>query len=323
LRSTTVNLGLTETLVRLLEWDRSRRHPILGGVFAEGEISGRSREVLKRGGLSHHLVSPIAKNPSRIPVATDPSRRLERKYYLGLIYWGCGGRTRRCGCSTSKETVRTMHLPTCAAPISRRTQTPEGPWQTMRKRIPSTRKTGRNSAPSGRYYSGGNDTGAMKLALEASADFPTRISSRSSWRQLFEQRPAPECYSVLENATILPSRDNAMCMTFCPMSICLAMEAMKKGRYDEASSDWKGRRIPRAPRDWKPQDPDFRIQDYLTMFTWDKRGHPKAVKKHKENCRVCRAPFPWRNETVKARVEQWYRSPFRTERARRSRNSPA
>ena len=85
---------------------------------------------------------------------------------------------------------------------------------------------------------------------------------------------------MLENATILPfegQRDVHDLFVQC--QICLAMEAMKKGRHDEALKRLEGsKEYPVRLGTGKPQDPDYRVQDYLMVFTYDKMGAPAKAE---------------------------------------------
>ena len=121
------------------------------------------------------------------------------------------------------------------------------------------------------------------------------------------------CYGVLENATILPfegQRDVHELFVQC--QICLAMEAMKKGRYDDAIKRLEGsKEFPVRLGTGKPQDPDYRIQDYLMMLTYDKMG--AAAKAEEAQKRI--AAYSVRNprvgsDSAKARVDQWYQTAF-------------
>jgi len=61
----------------------------------------------------------------------------------------------------------------------------------------------------------------------------------------------------------------------------------------------------------KPHDPDFRVQDYLMAFTYEKMGSSaqagEAQKRIEEYS--ARNPRPG-TETIKARVNQWYATSF-------------
>jgi hypothetical protein len=118
---------------------------------------------------------------------------------------------------------------------------------------------------------------------------------------------------VLENATILPfegQRDVHDLFVQC--QICLAMEAMKKGRYDEALRRLEGsKEFPVRLGTGKPQDPDYRVQDWLMMIAWDKNGAPaKAEEAQKRIAEFAARHSGPGTESVRSRVEQWYRTTF-------------
>jgi len=87
---------------------------------------------------------------------------------------------------------------------------------------------------------------------------------------------------------------------------------MKQGRYEEALKRLEGsKEYPARLGTGKPHDPDFRVQDYLMAFTYEKMGSSaqagEAQKRIEEYS--ARNPRPG-TETIKARVNQWYATSF-------------
>ena len=153
----------------------------------------------------------------------------------------------------------------------------------------------------------------MKTAIEASRRFPDEdLIKILLARTYLNNGRYQECYAVLENATILPfegQRDVHDLFVQC--QICLALEAMKKGRPEEALKRLEGsKEYPVRLGTGRPGDPDFRIQDYLMMLAYDRMGAAskadEALKRiGSYSARTSRAAAD------KAKVEQWFRTSFK------------
>jgi hypothetical protein len=93
------------------------------------------------------------------------------------------------------------------------------------------------------------------------------------------------------------------------------MEAIKKGQYAEAIKRLEGsKEFPVRLGTGKPQDPDFRAQDYLMLLTYGKMG--AAEKAAEAQKRI--ADYSTRNsragsDSARARVDQWYQTSFTTQ----------
>jgi hypothetical protein len=99
---------------------------------------------------------------------------------------------------------------------------------------------------------------------------------------------------------------------FVQCQICLAMEAMKQGRYEDALKRLEGsKEYPVRLGTGKPHDPDYRVQDYLMAFTYEKMGAPaKAGEAQKRIAEYAARNSRGETPTAKARVDQWYSTTF-------------
>jgi hypothetical protein len=155
---------------------------------------------------------------------------------------------------------------------------------------------------------------AMTLAVEASKRFPDEdLIKILLARTYLNSGRYRECYAVLENATILPfegQRDVHDLFVQC--QICLAMEAMKQGRYEDALKRLEGsKEYPVRLGTGKPHDPDFRVQDYLMAFSYEKIGATAKAEEARQRIEGYSSRNPrGGTETVKARVNQWYATTF-------------
>jgi hypothetical protein len=87
---------------------------------------------------------------------------------------------------------------------------------------------------------------------------------------------------------------------------------MKQGRYEDALKRLEGsKEYPARLGTGKPHDPDYRVQDYLMAFTYEKMG--KGAQAADAQKRI--VEYLARNSrggagTVSARVNQWYATTF-------------
>ncbi len=314
-----VNLGLTDDALRVLEAGPEQASIRYWEAYLLREKTPeRSREVLKRAAaLSPYLVFPYREES--IPVFEWADRILpgdwKAKYYLGLIYWGLRRQEEALRLFDGLED-RPDYAPAyiCRAYLEKDSN-PKKALADYEKAQAVDPKDWRNWHHLASYYGEqGMHDRSLKLALEASRRFPDEdLIKILLARTYLNNGRYQACYSVLENATILPfegQRDVHDLFVQC--QICLAMDAMKKGRYDEALKRLEGsKEFPVRLGTGKPQDPDFRVQDYLMMLTWDKKGAPAKAEEVQKRITEYGTRHPRAGvETVKARVDQWYRSTF-------------
>jgi tetratricopeptide (TPR) repeat protein len=317
-----ISLGLEDDARRVLEV--APEHPTIGywhAYLLRKKSPEKSLEVLKKASaLSPYLVFPFREES--IPVYQWAEKTLtgdwKAKYYLSLIYWGLRRQEdalnllNECG---DKPDYAPAYV--CRAWLEKDAN-PQKAIADFEKAHAVDPKDWRNWHHLASYDAEqGMHEKALKLAEEASKRFPDEdLIKILLARTYLNNGRYQACYSVLENATILPfegQRDVHELFVQC--QICLAMEAMKKGRYDEAIKRLEGsREFPVRLGTGKPQDPDYRVQDYLMMLTYDKMG--AAAKAEEAQKRI--AAYSARNprvgsDSAKARVDQWYQTAFTTQ----------
>ncbi len=313
------SLGLKADALRLLESapDQATVRYWQAYLLKEKD-SGRSLEVLKKAAaLSPYLVFPFREE--LLPVYQWAAQALpsdwKAKYYQGLVYWGLR-RTDDALRLFNEFGEQPDYAPAyiCRAWLEKDADSKKA-LADFEKALAVDPKDWRNwNHLAG--YSGelGMHDKALKLAVDAAKRFPDEdlikiLLARSYLNNGFHK----ECYGVLENATILPfegQRDVHDLYVQC--QICLAMEAIKKGQYDEAVKRLEGsKEYPVRLGTGKPQDPDFRIQDYLMSWVFDKSGSPAKAEEAKKRL----AGYSSRNPRVNSRadqaaVEEWFRTVF-------------
>jgi hypothetical protein len=151
---------------------------------------------------------------------------------------------------------------------------------------------------------------SMSLAVEASRRFPDEdLIKILLARTYLNNGRYQECYSVLENATILPfegQRDVHDLYVRCQIS--LALQALKKGRNEDALKRLEGsKEYPVRLGTGKPNDPDFRVQDLLMALAYARLGVPAKAEEAEKRisewaARRSRGPID------RSKIEQWSRT---------------
>ena len=314
-----VNLGLGDDALRLLEVAPEQATIRYWQAYLLREKSPeRSLETLKKAAaLSPYLVFPYREES--IPVFQWADKALpgdwKAKYYLGLIYWGLRrqeealGTLNQCG-----EQPDYAPAYVCRAWLEKDSNSRKALADFERAHAVDP-KDWRNWFHLASYYDElGMHDKAMTMAVEASKRFPDEdLIKILLARTHLNNGRYRECYSVLENATILPfegQRDVHDLFVQC--QICLAMEAMKQGRYEDALKRLEGsKEYPVRLGTGKPHDPDYRVQDYLMAFTYEKMGAPaKAGEAQKRTAEYAARNSRGETATAKARVDQWYSTTF-------------
>ncbi len=317
-----VNLGLGEDALRLLEVAPEQATIRYWQAYLLRERSPeRSREVLKKAAsLSPYLVFPYREES--IPVYQWADESLpgdwKAKYYLGLIYWGLRRQEdalrmlSECGDSPDYAPAYT-----CRAWLEKDSD-PKRALADFERAHAVDPEDWRNWRHLANFYSEqGLYDRAMTLAVEASRRFPDEdLIKILLARTYLNNDRYQECYSVLDKATILPfegQRDVHDLFVQC--QICLAMEAMKKGRYDEALKRLEGsKEFPVRLGTGKPHDPDYRVQDYLMMLAYGELGAPTKAEEARQRIVAYAARNPRRvAETAGSSLDQWYRTTFRSQ----------
>ncbi|HYK90713.1 MAG TPA: DUF5107 domain-containing protein [Acidobacteriota bacterium] len=317
-----LSLGLEDDALRVLEV--APEYPTIGywrAYLMREKSPDKSMEVLKKAAaLSPYLVFPFREESIPVYQWADKASGgdWKAKYYLGLVYWGL----RRHEDALEMLTQCGDKPDYASAYVSRawleKEANPRKALADFERALAVDPKDWRNWNHLASYYAEqGMHEKALKLAEEASKLFPDEDLIRILLaRSLLNSGRYQACFDVLQNATILPfegQRDVHELFVQC--QICLAMEAMKKSRYDDAINRLEGsKEFPARLGTGKPQNPDYRVQDYLMMLTYDKIG--QASKTEEAQKRIAayssRRPRP-AGDSAKARVDQWYQTSFKTQ----------
>jgi tetratricopeptide (TPR) repeat protein len=278
----------------------------------------QSRQVLSHAAaLSPYLVFPFREES--IPVfewaaAMQPGD-WKAKYYLGLIYWGlrrnedavkmlaeCRGRPDYAPAYISRAILeKPADAQKAQADYERAYAIDKGDWRTWYHLATY-------------YLDAGANEKALKLAVAGAAQFPQEDALRILLaRTYLMDGKYLDCYNVLEKASILPfegQSDVHRLWVECLVSQALA--EMKKGRYQEAVGRLEAsREYPERLGTGKPDDPDYRVQDYIESFCHEKLG--TAAKAAEARERIKGWALRHRREDAGAqsqRVEEWYRTTF-------------
>ncbi len=278
----------------------------------------RSSQVLRKAAaLSPYLVFPYREE--MVPVFQWAMQVLpedwKARYYLGLIFWGlrrpeealqllqqCADQPDFAPAYLSRAWLEKEGQPEKAlADYEKAYRTDPGQWRT-------------GFYLSGYYGERGMTDKALTLAVALAERFPgedlIKILLARSYMNSGRYR---DCYSVLENATILPfegQRDVHELFVQC--QICLGMEAMKKGDHPEALRRLEGaKEYPVRLGTGKPQNPDYRVQDFLMMQIYGKTGEAaKAAEAGNRLAAYAQATSRPAWDTFRERAEQWYRVTF-------------
>jgi hypothetical protein len=116
---------------------------------------------------------------------------------------------------------------------------------------------------------------------------------------------------VLENATILPfegQRDIHRMFVQCQLG--MALQAMKAGRFTEALKWLEGsREFPERLGSGKPHNPDYRVQDYLSMLCYEGLGELDKAEAAKARIYDYASFYPKKNaDVVRRKVDLWKES---------------
>ncbi len=314
-----VNLGLEDDAIRLLE--TAPQHSTIEywhAFLTRKKSPEKSARLLKQAAaLSPYLVFPFREES--IPVYQWAESALpgdwKAKYYLGLIYWGLRRQEDalrmfiECG---DKPDYAPAYI--CRAWLEKDSD-PRKAQVDFERALAVDPKDWRNWHHLAVYYDEqGMHDKALKVAEEAYRQFPSEdLIKIMLARTYLNSGRYQACYSILENATILPfegQRDVHDLFVQC--QICLAMEAMKKGRFDEAIQRLEGsKEFPVRLGTGKPQDPDYRTQDYLMILAYNKMGSAaKAAEVQKRIDEYAARTSRGGAEPARNRVEQWYRTTF-------------
>jgi tetratricopeptide (TPR) repeat protein len=280
-----------------------------------------SRKLLdKASTLSPYLVFPFREEaiPVYQWVAAARPGDWRPSYYLGLIYWGLQ-RTEDAARMLEACGDRPDFAP---AYISRafleKQANPARAQADYEKALSLDRKDWRTWYHLASFYTekGVHDK-ALSLAVDASRQFPGQDAIKVlTARAYLNNRRYQECNSVLANATILPFEGQSdVHNLYVQCLVTQAMADMKGGRYDQAVAELeRSREYPERLGTGEPYDPDYRVQDYLAMFSYQESKQPaKAVEAAGKISAFAARRGAADTEAQNKQVEAWYRGAFRTE----------
>jgi tetratricopeptide (TPR) repeat protein len=276
----------------------------------------RSHEMLEHAAaLSPYLVFPFREES--VPVfqwaATAQPDDWKPKYYLGLIYWGMQ-RNEDALKMFSKCDDQPNYAP---AYISRAFLEKETNSQRARadfeKAYSIDKKDWRTWYHLTNYYLGaGMDGRALQLAAAASQQFPKEDALRILLaRAYLNSGKYEDSYNVLANASILPREGQSdVHQLWVESLVSQALADMKKSRYQEAVARLESsREFPERLGTGKPDDPDYRIQDHLEIFCYEKLGMTAKAEEARVRIKAWASRHPGSTAEVETRrVEEWYRS---------------
>ncbi|MGA2077348.1 MAG: hypothetical protein ABSH52_27995, partial [Terriglobia bacterium] len=281
----------------------------------------RSREVLSRAdALSPYLVFPFREES--IPVfewaATEQPNAWKPKYYLGLIYWGmqrdddalrmwseCGNQPDYAPAYISRA-------------ILEQTANPQNAQADFERAYSIDKREWRTSYHLADYYlQAGLNEKALKVAVAASVQFPKEDALRILLaRTYLNSGKYADCYTVLAKASILPYEGQSdVHQLWVESLVTQALAEMKKGGYGEAIGHLEAsREYPERLGTGKPADPDYRIQDYLESFCYEKSSMTSKAEEARERIKAWHSRHGEGNAEVEGhRVSEWYSTALGTE----------
>jgi len=276
----------------------------------------RSRKMLERAGaLSPFLVFPFREES--IPVfqwaATQQPNDWKPKYYLGLIYWGmqrdedalriwseCGERPDYAPAYISRAILEQAANPQEAqADFERAYSIDKKEWRTWYYLA--------------QYYlqAGMNDK-ALQLVTGASQQFPKEDALRILLaRTYLITGKYEDCYAVLAKASILPFEGQSdVHQLWVESLVTQALAGMKKGEYQEAIRRLEAsREYPERLGTGKPDDPDYRVQDYLESFCYERMNMASKVEEALARVKAWDSRHAVSDVAKESeRVSEWYRT---------------
>jgi tetratricopeptide (TPR) repeat protein len=167
------------------------------------------------------------------------------------------------------------------------------------------------------YTEKGSQERALSLAVQASKDFPGQDAIKLLLaRAYLNNGRYADCNSILANATILPFEGQSdVHNLFVQCLDSQALVDMKAGRYSRAIEELeRSREHPERLGTGAPSDPDYRVQDYLLMFSYRESRQPAKAAEAAERIKAFSDRHSVNSlETQQKLVEEWYGATFRTQ----------
>lgn len=274
------NLGLDADAAKVLDVAPQTAEVCYWRAYLARENSPQeSRNLLREAAaMSPSLVFPFRQEA--IPVfewaaRTEP-RDWKASYYLGLVEWGLsraedalkrfdtlGNRPDFAVFYTSRAVLRQHEEPAQAeTDYEKARSTGDSDWRNYSRLILFQLGQGMKEK-------------ALKNARDASARFPQEDAIKIALaRTYLATGQYQACYETLDHADVLPfegQRDIQALYANCQMA--RAIEAIRAKNFQLAEERLEGSKAyPEHLGSGKPADPDFRVQDYLLMLSYERAG---------------------------------------------------
>jgi len=274
----------------------------------------RSRKVLERAAaLSPYLVFPFREEsiPVFLWAATERPNDWKPKYYLGLIYWGmrrdedarkawaeCGDQPDYAPAYISRALLeQAVNRQQAQADFERAYSIDKKEWRTWYHLADY-------------YLQAGMTEKALQLAVGASEQFPKEDALRILLaRTYLSSGKYADCYTVLAKASILPYEgQNDVHRLWVESLVSQALAEMKKDDYQGAVGRLEAsREYPERLGTGKPADPDYRIQDYLESYCYEKMNLAVKADEARKRIKAWHSRHGEGNAEIESqRVSEWY-----------------
>ena len=158
---------------------------------------------------------------------------------------------------------------------------------------------------------------ALQLAVGASEQFPKEDALRILLaRTYLNSGKYADCYTVLAKASTLPYEGQSdVHRLWVESLVTQALAEMKKGDYQGAVGRLEAsREYPERLGTGKPDDPDYRIQDYLESICYEKLKMTSRAEEPRARIKAWHARHGEGNAEIESqRVSAWYNTALGTE----------
>lgn len=275
-----MNLGMEEDARKVLSVgpEQAELRYWLAYLLRENSSEESLRVLRQASTLSPYLVFPFRQEA--IPVFEWASKALpsdwKASYYLGLVEWGLereadalkrftalGNRPDYAVFYTSRAFLEREKDPAKAEVDYEKARSADPTdWRNHSRLIAFELAQGMNAK-------------ALRSATAASERFPKEDAIKIALARAYLGNGRYQaCYETLKNAEVLPfegQRDIQALYANCQMA--LALEAINTGKFKVAEERLEGSKVyPEHLGTGKPADPDFRVQDYLLMLSFERSG---------------------------------------------------
>jgi tetratricopeptide (TPR) repeat protein len=281
----------------------------------------QSREALEKAAdLSPYLVFPFREES--IPVFQWAARALPRNwkatYYLGLIYWGMGRQEDAlkmfevCGERPDYAPVYVSRA------FLEKDANPQKALVDYEKALSVGKDDWKNWYRLANYY---RDRGMPEKVFETASGAAQQFPKDDMVKVLLARADLnndryEECNSVMANATIIPHEGQRDIRDlFMQCQVGQALHDMKQHQYNQAIAHLEtSREYPERLGTGKPDNPDYRIQDYLEMLCYQELGQSVQATEAVARIDAAASHNATENpESQRVQMENWYRVTLPTE----------